>query len=277
MIWIETGLQEPDEQILTAAQRAAAQVIHIPALSVQPISCSIDFSLYQNFFIGSPRAVSFAKPLLLNIFKSNPSSNTFPKGAPLFLTAGKTTALTLHAFFQQNNILTIPIALKQNIEQNKNDFSTPLNTTATLPKIFFLDSSLLNPTHLNSDKTLSKNHLKKQSDKNFGAEHLFDYITSICDGSFPIQKIIWISAQETAADLKKLSTKFQTEILHCPVYQTKPNENLKLKLQNIESPRHWILRSGKGVQALAPFFKANDEFQAIGKSAEQALSDLQLV
>lgn len=104
------------------------------------------------------------------------------------------------------------------------------------------------------------------------------FLQAIKDGLYAPKtlpkKIAWISAEETAADLKALANLFKIDIVHIPVYRTINRNFSEDEVKKIIHPCKWFLRSGKGVNAVSRYFSENDSFEAIGKSAQEALKAL---
>lgn len=117
-------------------------------------------------------------------------------------------------------------------------------------------------------------HCKAFGDGTGAENFLFEIQEGKFNGVALAKRIVWISAEETAADLKALALKFGIEIQHVPVYRTTPNPIIRELVKQVVHPCKWILRSGKGVKALRQFFECEDSFEAIGKSAEIALESI---
>ena len=107
------------------------------------------------------------------------------------------------------------------------------------------------------------------NEDNSGAFDLLKKIEEMHKGVFPFQKILWISARETAIHLKETSSFFKTEIVHLPVYKTIPSKNLERSLSGITETRHFFIRSGKGMQAIKPYLKQTDTLSLTTESAKK--------
>lgn len=111
--------------------------------------------------------------------------------------------------------------------------------------------------------------------KNGGVKKTLEEVAKKNGGVFPYSKIAWFSAEETAVDKETLAKELKIEIIHFPVYRTKPSVALAEQLSKINSPKLFFLRSGKGVRAIFPhidFF--GDEIFVENESAKKAIEEI---
>ena len=87
-----------------------------------------------------------------------------------------------------------------------------------------------------------------------------------------VQNVAWISALETAADLKQIAAENQVRIRHFPVYKTQAAKVDEQKMQSLEHPLSWHFYSGKAVKAMSRFIQEGDLVNLHGASAEKAFA-----
>ncbi len=92
----------------------------------------------------------------------------------------------------------------------------------------------------------------------------------------PCKSFAWISARETAADLKLLAQKFQISVRHFAVYETMPAPIDKKFFGELSHPVAWNFYSGKGVKALVRFVARNDVVHLYGTSAQREFENAKL-
>ncbi len=86
----------------------------------------------------------------------------------------------------------------------------------------------------------------------------------------PVSRVAWISARETAADLRAIALQCAVSVEHFPVYETFPAAIDEGKLSKLERPVEWHFFSGKAVQAFRRFIQGGDRVKLHGASAEKA-------
>ncbi len=91
-----------------------------------------------------------------------------------------------------------------------------------------------------------------------------------------VQKVAWISAAQTAADLHRIAQENSIEIRHFPVYETSPAPVDEEKFRKLMHPVAWNFYSGKAVLALKRFIQKKDVVHLFGASAEAAFKSVEL-
>ncbi len=90
-----------------------------------------------------------------------------------------------------------------------------------------------------------------------------------------VQKVAWISAAQTAADLSQIAKENSIEIQHFPIYETSPAPVDEEKLRSLSHPVGWNFYSGKAVLALKRFIQKEDVVRLFGASAEAAFKSVE--
>lgn len=90
-----------------------------------------------------------------------------------------------------------------------------------------------------------------------------------------VQKVAWISAAQTAADLEQVAKENSIEIQHFAVYETSAAPVDEEKFRTLEHPVAWNFYSGKAVLALKRFIRKEDLVHLYGATAEAAFKNVE--
>ncbi|MBQ5611844.1 MAG: uroporphyrinogen-III synthase [Fibrobacteraceae bacterium] len=107
-----------------------------------------------------------------------------------------------------------------------------------------------------------------------GGEYFLETLALKNNGKIPYLKWCWLSAEETALNLKELAKKFEIDITHIPVYRTFYAKEFAENLKKYSGEKCFLLRSGKAAKAIAPLLSKGDQIMAFGETTLNALNEL---
>jgi uroporphyrinogen-III synthase len=107
-----------------------------------------------------------------------------------------------------------------------------------------------------------------------GAAVFFAKIAGECGGTFPVHKLAWISAEETAENRDNLSRLYGCEITHFPVYKTVDAHPDWDVIDTLPGPRTWLFYSAKAFRSFEAHIATADIVELHGGSAARAGADI---